>query len=75
MDNEILKITELVKDKTDKEVVVVKAGEGKDRPEGFIPFRRGGTEYLCKIEEPCDEGLKAFLSETFPSVKTMRLKA
>ena len=68
MDNEILKITELVRDKTDKEVVVVKAGEGKDRPEGFIPFRRGGTEYLCKIEEPCDEGLKSLIVAILESV-------
>ena len=60
MDNEILKIVELVKEKTDKELTVVSVGEA-DETVGYTRFRRGGRDYLCRVESDCDEGLKSLI--------------
>ena len=67
MDNEILKIVELVKDKTDKELTVVSAGE-TDETVGYTRFRRGGRDYLCRVEGDCDEGLKNLIVSLLENV-------
>lgn len=68
MDNEILRIMELVRDKTGKEVVVVKEEDGVEVSPEYIPFRRGGAKYFCKVAGDCDDGLKALIVALFENV-------
>ncbi len=68
MDNEILRIAELVKDKTGKDVLVVKEEDRASLTADFVPFRRGGTKYFCKIDGDCDEGLKSLIIALFENV-------
>lgn len=60
MDKEILKIVELVKEKTDRELTVVNVGEVNETA-GYTKFRRGGKDYLCRVEGECDDGLKSLI--------------
>ena len=68
MDNEILRIVELVKDRTGKDIVVVKEDDKILRTPEFVPFSRGGLKYFCKIDGECDEGLKSLIIALFENV-------
>lgn len=61
MDNEITRIIELVKEKTGKNVVVTKTDESAVAPAGYASLSRGGTRYFCRVEEPCDDGMKSLI--------------
>ena len=61
MDNEITKIVGLVKDKTGKDVTVIAAEKGREKPDGFIPFRRGGADYYCKISGDGNDGINGLV--------------
>lgn len=41
-------------------MTVVSVGEA-DETVGYTRFRRGGRDYLCRVEGDCDEGLKSLI--------------